>query len=310
MANDLATRVKARGTAVQQPKHPEAAGGGPEGAIARMEGQFALAMPKGAEAAQLVRDAIGVVRQTPKLAECEPNSLLGALMTCAQLGLRPGIGALGQAHILPFYNGRARRMEAQFIIGYQGMLELGNRSGELDYLTAEMVCENDFFEPDPMGGRHKHQYPKRGRRGDVIGYYSIFYRKGSERGKLLYMSKEDMEDHRDKFATAKKKDKTIFGPWVDHFDAMALKTVVRLNFKYMPKSTQIESALAADESLRLDLDPHADLVHVTEMPRNEGAVPGEYTEDAEQVDMGTGELQDGPTEEERAAIYAQEQAGQ
>lgn len=307
MATDLATRVKARSTAVAQ-KHPEAAGNGPEGAIARMEDQFALAMPRGGEAAQLVRDAIGVVRQTPKLAECHPDSLIGSLMTCAQLGLRPGIGALGQAHILPFFNGKNRRLEAQFIIGYQGMLELGNRSNEIDYLTAEMVCENDFFEPDPMGGRHKHQYPKRGRRGDVIGYYSIFYRKDSSRGKLLYMSKEDMEDHRDKFATAKNKAGKVFGPWVDHFDAMGLKTVVRMNFKYMPKSTTIENALIADESLRIDMDPMADLNRVAvELPRNEGAVQGQF----EQADTGTGEITQGgtPSDEEMAAIYAAEQQG-
>lgn len=298
MANDLATRVRQTNAAVA--KHPEAANGGPEAAIVNMESQFALAMPKGGEAAQLVRDAIGVIRQNPKLAQCEPNSVLGSLMTCAQLGLRPGIGALGEAHILPFYNGRTRQMEAQFIIGYQGMLELGNRSNDIDYLTAEKVCENDIFEPDPMGGRHRHSYPKRGRRGDVIGYYSIFYRKGSERGKLLYMSKEDMEDHRDKFATAKKKDKTIFGPWVDHFDAMALKTVIRLNFKYMPKSTQIQNALIADESLRVDVNPIADLSQVAQpMP-----IEGDF-----EHDPATGEIpaEGAPSAEDMAAVYAAEQ---
>lgn len=314
MAADLANRVQSRATVAPKSRHPEAATNGPEGAIARMEDQFALALPRGGEAAQLVRDAISVVRQNPKLAECDPDSVIGSLMTCAQLGLRPGVGALGQAHILPFWNGRNRRFEAQFIIGYQGMLELGNRSNEIDYLTAETVCENDFFEPDPMGGRHKHQYPNRGRRGPVIGYYSIFYRKDSSRGKLLYMSKEDMEDHRDNFATAKKKTGEIFGPWKDHFDAMGLKTVVRLNFKYMPKSTTIENALIADESVRLNMDPMADLNQVTELPRNEGAVPGEYTDEGEQhpegMDPGTGALPDGPpSPEEAAAIYAAEQAG-
>lgn len=40
--------------------------------IRSMESQFALAMPKGAEASQLVRDAITSLRQTPKLGECSP----------------------------------------------------------------------------------------------------------------------------------------------------------------------------------------------------------------------------------------------
>ncbi|MFT4471430.1 recombinase RecT [Arthrobacter sulfonylureivorans] len=308
MARDLATRLQAK-----QEVQAQVAPDGPEASIMRMENEFALAMPRGGEAAQLVRDAINVIRQTPKLLECSQESVMGSLMTCAQLGLRPGIGALGEAHILPFWSGKNRRFEAQFIIGYQGMLELGNRSNELDYLTAEMVCANDTFIPDPMRGFHKHEYPTRGARGDVIGYYSIFYRKGSERGKLLYMSREDVEAHRDQFATAKKKSGEIFGPWVDHFDAMALKTVLRLNFKYMPKSTTIQNALIADESLRIDLTPTADLSQVTrqeqhtELPTQ---FPGEVLENA---DQGTGELppQDGgPTPEEMERIMAQERAGQ
>ena len=36
--------------------------------IREMESQFALAMPKGLEAAQLVRDALTCLRQTPNLA--------------------------------------------------------------------------------------------------------------------------------------------------------------------------------------------------------------------------------------------------
>jgi recombination protein RecT len=301
MARDLQQRV---GNAVQQ--RPAQQGTGIESSIRSMEKQFALAMPKGAEAAQLVRDAITVLRQNPKLGQCEPASLMGALMSCAQLGLRPGIGALGHAYILPFWSGKARRFEAQFIIGYQGMIELANRSKEIDYFTAEMVCENDTFIVDPLGGRHRHEYPAKGRRGEVYGYYAAFYRKGSERAKLVYMSKEDMEDHRDKFATAKTKEGKIFGPWVDHFDAMALKTVIRAVFKFMPRSTEIQSALIADESTRVDANPVADM---NEVARHEApdAIPGEL-DGTEGADQETGELPDGVTQEQMDAVYAQEQA--
>lgn len=302
MAKDLQSRV---GNAVQQ--RPAAPGKGIEASIRQMESQFALAMPKGAEAAQLVRDALTVLRQNPKLAECDPQSLMGSLMTCAQLGLRPGIGALGHAYILPFWSSRARKFEAQFIIGYQGMIELANRSREIDYFTAEMVCENDTFIVDPLGGRHRHEYPVRGKRGETYGYYAAFYRKGSDRAKLIYMSVEDMEEHRDKFATTKTKEGKIFGTWVDHFDAMALKTVIRMVFKFMPRSTEIQTALIADESLRIDATPSADL---NEVARHEGPNPDYPGELADDVDED-GVIPDdgGPTDEEKAAVYAAEQAG-
>lgn len=313
MANDLQTRLQSQAVQQQNPNQPPSQ----EAVIRSMESQFKMAMPRGKEAAQLVRDALTVVRQNPKLAECSQDSLLGSLMTCAQLGLRPGIGALGQAYILPFWNGKKRRQEAQFVIGYQGMLDLANRSGEIDYVTAEMVCKNDEFRPDPMSGRHKHEIPISGGRGDVIGYYCIFFRKGSDRGKLLYMSKEDMEAHRDKFATAKNhKTGQIFGPWADHFDAMALKTVVRMNFKFMPKSTDIENALVADETIRLDATPTADLVQVSERPNAEDMQPAPQL-----VNTQTGEISapseppvdpwhdNAPSAQEQEAIFAAEREG-
>ncbi|WP_102158730.1 recombinase RecT [Zhihengliuella halotolerans] len=306
MGNNLAQRV---GQQVDQ-RQPQ--GDTLESKIRSMEGQFQLAMPRGAEASQLVRDGITVLRQNPKLAQAEPMSFFGALMQCAQLGLRPGIGALGQAHILPFWNSRARRFDAQFIIGYQGMLELANRSGDIDYINAEMVCANDEFVPDPMGGRHQHKYPISGPRGVVVGYYSIFYRKGAERGQLFYMSKEDMEAHRDQHAKARNKNGQVVGPWVDHFDAMALKTTLRLNFKYMPKSTQIEQALVADESVRVDLTPTDDLYAVSD---HGAGVPAQLQGEFEpEANRETGEVIDqpaggDPTPEELEQILANEAAG-
>jgi recombination protein RecT len=235
-----------------------------EQALRDMEPQFQLAMPRGAEAAQLVRDALTVVRQTPKLAECDPASFIGSLMTCAQLGLRPGVGALGHAYILPFYSTKNRRMEAQFILGYQGMIELANRSGKLQSISARAVHANDLFEVEyGLHDKLVHRPVLDGERGPIRGYYAVFKLTNGGHN-FIYATKAEMEAHRDKFATAKRKDGTIFGPWVDHFDGMALKTVIRELFKYMPRSTQIENAIIADETLRIDANPTADLAQVSE----------------------------------------------
>jgi recombination protein RecT len=86
--------------------------------IRGMEKQFQLAMPRGAEATQLVRDALTALRTIKHLDKCEANSVLGALMTCAQLGLRPGV--LGHAWPLPFWDRHSKGYKAQLVIGYQG----------------------------------------------------------------------------------------------------------------------------------------------------------------------------------------------
>lgn len=252
MANNLVQRAQqaTSGAVVGRPM-------GVEDNIKAMMPQFQLAMPKGAEAAQLVRDALTVMRQNPKLAEANQASLLGSLMTCAQLGLRPGIGVLGHAYIIPF------KGQAQLIIGYQGMLELANRADKIERMVARAVHKNDLFEIDYGNDVLTHSISTTEARGEIVGYYAKFHHKGSPYPTFEYMSKPEVEAHRDKFAMQRYQGK-VSGPWAQHFDAMALKTVVRKLFKWMPRSTEIQNALIADETIRVTAKPDDDLVQVTE----------------------------------------------
>ncbi|WP_234407870.1 recombinase RecT [Anaerosinus massiliensis] len=43
-------------------------------------------------------------------------------MNCATMGLEPNL--IGHAYIVPFCNGKTKRMEKQFQIGYKGIIEL------------------------------------------------------------------------------------------------------------------------------------------------------------------------------------------
>lgn len=215
--------------------------------IRRMEEQFQLAMPKGVEATQLVRDAITVLRQTPKLAECDPTTVLGALMTCAQLGLR--VGVLGHAWVLPF------KGKAQLIIGYQGLVELAHRSERISSLIARTVHENDDFDVSYGLDDNLHHKPYMdGDRGAVTGYYAIVKMTTGGHA-FIYMTKTEAEAHRDANAMAKTRDGSIVGPWRDHFDAMAMKTCVIKLAKWMPKSTDIARAIEADGNVRFDATP-------------------------------------------------------
>lgn len=224
-----------------------------------MEKQFALAMPKGAEATQLVRDAITCIRATPKLLECERMSVLGSLMTCAQLGLRPGVGVLGHAYLLPFWDGKSRSHKAQLVIGYQGYVELAYRSGKVKSIAARTVYTNDVFEIEygAAEDRWVHKPCIDGPRGEPRLFYAVG--RTVDGGYYLTdpMTVADMERYRDKHATARRKDGVIFGPWVDHFEGMAQKTMVRKLMKLMPKSTELVRAIAQDDGVRLNVSPDA-----------------------------------------------------
>jgi recombination protein RecT len=246
--------------------------------IRSMEREFAKAMPRGEEAVQLVRDAITVVNKTPKLAECEPTSVLGSLMTCAQLGLRPAV--LGEAFVLPFWDSKTGGYAAQLIIGYPGYIRLALESQLVDSLMPRLVHEEDEFDVDYGVSDTLVHKPARGRlRGPVTDYYALAkLRSGGH--SFFVMNRPEVEEHRDRFATTKTRAGKIFGPWVDHFDSMGQKTVIRLLAKYLPKTPRTETARHVDGSLRLDLNPKANAADVSEHPTVEGVV----------VDSGDGTL--------------------
>lgn len=262
MGRDLAQRAEqARGQQVAKPELTLAQ------QIERMRDEYQRAMPKGAEAVQLVRDAQTCLRTIRKLDQCEAATVLGALMTCAQLGLRPGV--LGQAWPLPYWDSKAGPIDertnkprggyrAQLIVGYQGLVELAHRSGRVASLISRTVYAGDVFEVDyGLSDNLIHKPNLNGNRGEPIAYYAIV--KFVNGGHAFYvMSHAEMEAYRDRHASTKTREGRVFGPWKDNFEAMALKTCVRQLAKWMPKSAELASAIAADEGVRVDISPEAD----------------------------------------------------
>jgi recombination protein RecT len=282
--------------------------------MTKMQDQFQAAMPKGVEAQQLIRDAMTAVRAVPKLLECDPQSLMGSLMTCAQLGLR--VGVLGQAWILPFYDWRSRGQKAQLIVGYQGLVELAHRSNRIESLIARPVHERDEFDVAYGLDDYLTHKPYRGPegRGDITDYYAIVKLTAGGHA-FIHMTKHEAEKHRDAHAMARKNpgkpNEEIVGPWRDDFDSMALKTCVIKLAKWMPKSTELARAIAADESVRFDTNPTRQVedgvIHhyrdgvvidavATESGPDDPQDPGEPPEQPQEPDDGLGSL--------RADVYA------
>lgn len=289
MGTDLSARVAKNAADQRKP-----GGTTIEQDISAMTKQFELAMPKGAEAVQLVRDAITALRMTPKLADCDRASVLGSLMTCAQLGLRPGV--LGHAWLLPFWSGKAHDgrggFQAQLVIGYQGLVELAHRSGRIKSLIARTVYSNDHLDIDyGLADSLVHRPAMTGERGDPMGYYAIAkFTTGGHA--FIYMTHDEMLTYSKQHATAKSKAGVVFGPWKDHFEGMAHKTCVRQLSKWMPKSTELAQAIDADNTVRLDITPTADISHVSSHD-----IVGEVIEDTPDhgpVNTASGEVMDPP----------------
>lgn len=213
----------------------------------KVKQQIALALPKHMTADRLARIALTEVRKTPALGRCDQASFLGAIMQCAQLGLEPG-GALGHAYLLPFENRKRQITEVQFIVGYRGMIDLARRSGQILSLEARAVYAADKFHvalglnPDLT---HEPDW-EAADRGPLRFVYAVAKLKDGGT-QFEVMSRAEIERVRAKSRAGQS------GPWVDHFEEMAKKTVIRRLFKYLPVSIELASAVEQDERVDIDL---------------------------------------------------------
>lgn len=261
-----------------------------------MKGEIARALPRHMDADRLARVAVTTLRQTPRLLECTPQSLLGALMLSAQLGLEPG--PLGHAYLVPFKNGRTGNYEVTWILGYKGIIDLAQRSGKLLSIESREVYTNDEFSFEyGLDPKLVHRPVLDGERGEPRAYYGVAHFKDGGRY-FLVMSKRDVDARRSR---SKAKDS---GPWVTDYDAMARKTVIRAMAPFLPLTVELAGAIAHDESVHREITEA-----MVEMPPPPQIIEGELGDDPEQVDPQTGEISEATepsVEETRQQILDQQ----
>jgi|SRR5271157_988796 len=211
--------------------------------------QIAAALPKHMNADKVLRIAMTEISRNKKLAECTQDSLITAIIQSSQLGLFPDSIA-GEAYLIPYINNKKNITECQFQVGYQGMLSLAYRSGEILNVDAQVVYENDSFEL-LMGTEQKLKFiPNlQSDRGDVYCYYAIAHLKNGG-SQFIVMSKQDIDKHK----TYSKTGSSAYSPWATNYDAMAKKTCIKALLKYLPRSAENLNLIKA-----INLDDQADL---------------------------------------------------
>jgi recombination protein RecT len=196
-------------------------------------------LPRGFNYDRMCRSLINAISTTPALAECTQASLFLSAVRGFSLGLEPN-GPLAEGYLVPFRNKGVA--EAQFMPSYRGLINLARRSGELATIYACDVCANDEFEAvNGTDRRLVHRPQWFAERGETIGYYAVYTLKdGSSDFEIMSMA--DIEKIRN--ASRAKNS----GPWVDWFDEMAKKTVIKRLAKRMPMSVELASAMALDNA--------------------------------------------------------------
>lgn len=192
------------------------------------------------KARRFLTGIIADVQRVPKLLQCTPVSLINSYITMAELGLMPS-GVSGEAYVLPYDSNKG--MQAQFQLGYQGLVTLFYRAGARS-ITAEIVRKEDEFSY--VNGQLKHvSDPFKKDRGEAIGAYVIVELQAG--GKVTkVMSKEEILEIGQKFS---KSFNSKFTPWNVENDPqlwMWKKTVLKQAAKMVPKNETIFKAIALD----------------------------------------------------------------
>ncbi len=209
---------------------------------------LAAVLPKHVGADRMLKIALGALRTTPKLMQARTDTLLGAIIQCAQLGLEPNT-PLGHAYLIPFENRSKNITEVQIVFGYKGLIDLARRSGQIVSIAAHDVRENDHFEYEyGLDEKLVHRPCLTGDRGAVTAFYAVAKLVGGGYA-FEVMSRADVEAIRNEsqgWKTAVRFKKEAQSPWGAHFVEMGRKTVLRRLFKFLPVSIELATAATLD----------------------------------------------------------------
>lgn len=198
--------------------------------------QIAKALPSVLTPERFSRMVLTAITKTPKLANCNPASFIGSMLTAAQLGLEPNT-PLGQAYLIPYGN------ECQFQIGYKGMIDLAYRSGEFQCIMSEIVYENDKFEFEYGLNANLTHKPCMGERGEMKWVYAMYKLKDGGYS-FVVKSIDDIIKHGKKYSKTYNN-----GPWQSAFEEMAKKTVIKQLLKYAPLKSEFVRGISSDETV-------------------------------------------------------------
>jgi recombination protein RecT len=274
MAQNLAvTKLKAKVATTQEKKVDMAT------FIRNQIEELGKALPSFITPERFIRVAVTSMRLNPKLAQCTQISVLAALFQAAQLGLEPNVE--GQAYLIPYCNSKfvvdpdnpkkkiwIKQYECQFQIGYKGYIDLFYRHGAALMIDMHTVYENDIFEYSYGTNPFLKHCPVLKDRGEAIAYYAVAtLRNGGSVFKV--MSKDECINHGkthskcyitkewDESSKTYKKVTPHFepsSPWAKDVNAMCKKTVLIQLVKLLPKSVELQKALAMDNTTKSQIN--------------------------------------------------------
>lgn len=237
-----------------------------------MKPQIALALPKHLTPERMVRIAITCLRTNPKLADCEPQTILASVMLASQLGLEPGV--LGQCFLIPF------KGLCTLVPGWLGILDLVSRAGKATAWTGA-VYEGDHFDWS-LGDKPFVSHRPCGTEDKLTHVYAIARTKGSDFPIVEVWPIEKVWKHRNRFNKVGDRHYSY-----EHPEMYARKVALLQALKYVPRSIELATAFHLDATAEMGTQ-HLEITDVPALMsgnvvENVPSAESEVTQDAQVV---------------------------
>ena len=216
-------------------------------AMTKAQGAILSALPKHLDPERMFRVYLTAINTSPMILECEPISIVGAVMRAAAFGLSLET-VTGEAFIIPRRSKNlGNRHAANFQIGYKGLRKLALQGDpELRDVFAYAVFESDMFEYS-LGIEPTIQLHKPGpgvARGKLVNAYAVSVWKDSYR--RFEVIDQAAIDHAKKYAGGLDKPDS---PWNTNPEAMWRKTAMRRLCNQLALSSDIARELARGDGV-------------------------------------------------------------
>lgn len=204
----------------------------------------------GKKSQQFVTSLTSIVGNNTNLQACEPMSLIYAATKAASLDL-PVDPNLGYSYVIPFKNNKLGITEAQFQVGWRGMLALAIRSGQVKTINVTDIREGEYQGKDLRSGQVKLVEIEDRESKPIVGFYGYIQHTNMFEHEI-YWTMEQMEAHAKKYSQsyASKNDYVRKNSlWSTAFTEMAKKTLIKQLMKWAPLSIEVASAVQHDQAV-------------------------------------------------------------
>jgi recombination protein RecT len=202
---------------------------------------------------EFMANAVNSVRKNPDLLKCTPKSLFGAMLLSAECGLKFNTPSQ-HAYIIPY------KGEAQFQIGYQGLIEIMYRNPKVVKIDGQAVFENDTFDYGyGLTPYLTHKPFRGGNRGSITSVYAVVKLQGSDEPVFCVVEKQELDAIKN-LSPAKNSKFSPYNSGTDVHHWMEVKVAIKKISKLIPKTSEIANVIDLDNKVSSRFKASADIL--------------------------------------------------